>query len=121
MMVQTFLDCLGAGFFTGVPDSQLKALCNYLVRTYGTNGKHMIAANEGNAVALAAGHYLATKEIPLVYMQNSGMGNAINPLVSLVDQNVYAVPMLLMMGVSSFAPIIAWYVILSVVTYKSKK
>ena len=58
----------------------------------------MIAANEGNAVGIAAGHYFASKEIPLVYMQNSGLGNAVNPLASLVDRNVYAVPMILLIG-----------------------
>ena len=86
----------GVSFFIGVPDSYLNDFCNYALSRCGD--RNLIAANEGNAVALAAGHYLATKEIPLVYMQNSGMGNAINPLVSLVDQNVYAVPMLLMIG-----------------------
>ena len=83
-------------FFTGVPDSYLNGFCNYALVNCG--GRNVIAANEGNAVAIAAGHYLATKEIPLVYMQNSGEGNAVNPLVSLADKNVYAVPMLLLIG-----------------------
>lgn len=86
----------GVSFFTGVPDSYLNGFCNYALATCGD--RNVITANEGNAVALAAGHYLATKEIPLVYMQNSGEGNAINPLASLVDTNVYAVPMLLLIG-----------------------
>ena len=83
-------------FFTGVPDSCLSEFCDYVLQYFPE--KNIIAANEGNAVGIAAGHYFATKEIPLVYMQNSGIGNAINPLASLVDENVYAVPMLLLIG-----------------------
>lgn len=86
----------GISFFTGVPDSYLNGFCNYALANCGE--RNVITANEGNAVALAAGHYLATKEIPLVYMQNSGEGNAVNPLASLVDKKVYAVPMLLLIG-----------------------
>lgn len=86
----------GVNFFTGVPDSYLNGFCNYLLNNYSDN--NIIAANEGNAVGIAAGHYFATREIPLVYMQNSGMGNAVNPLVSLVNKNVYAVPMILLIG-----------------------
>ncbi|MFA4999772.1 MAG: phosphonopyruvate decarboxylase [Patescibacteria group bacterium] len=83
-------------FFTGVPDSLLKNFCSYLMDWAGEN--HIISANEGNAVALAAGHYLATGNIGLVYMQNSGIGNAVNPLVSLVDPEVYSIPMLIVVG-----------------------
>lgn len=86
----------GVTFFTGVPDSHLNGFCNYAIAHYGD--RNIIAANEGNAVGIAAGHYFATKEIPLVYMQNSGMGNTINPLASLADKDVYAVPMLLLIG-----------------------
>lgn len=86
----------GVSFFTGVPDSYLNGFCNYAVKNFPS--RNIIAANEGNAVAIAAGHYFATKEIPLVYMQNSGEGNALNPLASLADKNVYAVPMLLLIG-----------------------
>lgn len=86
----------GVTYFTGVPDSYLNGFCNYALAHCGE--RNVITANEGNAVALAAGHYLATKEIPLVYMQNSGEGNAINPLASLVDKDVYAVPMILLIG-----------------------
>lgn len=92
-------DCLAqhdVTYFTGVPDSYLNGFCNYAMAHCGD--RNVITANEGNAVALAAGHYLATKKIPLVYMQNSGEGNAVNPLVSLVDKDVYAVPMLLLIG-----------------------
>lgn len=86
----------GVTFFTGVPDSYLNGFCNYALAHYGD--QNIIAANEGNAVGIAAGHYFASREIPLVYMQNSGEGNAINPLASLVDKAVYAVPMLLLIG-----------------------
>ena len=97
--VDTFLNCLqisGVTFFTGVPDSLLKSFCAYVTDTCGEN--HVIAANEGGAVGLAAGHYLATGKPALVYMQNSGQGNAVNPLVSLADQDVYSIPMLLLVG-----------------------
>lgn len=83
-------------FFTGVPDSYLNGFCNYALKNYPE--RNIITANEGNAIGIAAGHYFATKEIPLVYMQNSGMGNCVNPLVSLADEHVYAVPMLLLIG-----------------------
>lgn len=86
----------GVTFFTGVPDSYLNGFCNYALANCGE--RMVIAANEGNAVGIAAGHYFATKEIPLVFMQNSGQGNTVNPLASLADRNVYAVPMLLLIG-----------------------
>ena len=86
----------GITFFTGVPDSYLNGFCNYALENY--SEKNIITANEGNAIGVACGHYFATKEIPLVYMQNSGMGNTINPLASLADKDVYAVPMLLLIG-----------------------
>lgn len=86
----------GINYFAGVPDSYLNGFCNYALAHCGD--RNVIAANEGNAIALAAGHYFATKELPLVYMQNSGEGNAINPIASLVDKDVYAVPMLLLIG-----------------------
>lgn len=86
----------GVSFFTGVPDSYLNGFCNYALENCGS--RNMIAANEGNAVGIACGHYFATKEIPLVYLQNSGMGITINPLVSLADKDVYAVPMLILVG-----------------------
>ena len=73
--------------FTGVPDSLLKSFCAYVTKN-ASKGEHVIAANEGGAIALAAGHYLATGEYALVYMQNSGLGNAINPLLSLADVDV---------------------------------
>ena len=93
--------CAGVGidFFTGVPDSQLKGLCDTLYATYGVAGKqHIVAANEGNAIALCAGHYLATGRPGLCYMQNSGLGNAVNPIASLMDGQVYGLPCLLVVG-----------------------
>lgn len=86
----------GVDFFTGVPDSLLKSFCAYVTDNCGEN--HVIAANEGGAVGLAAGHYLATGKPALVYMQNSGQGNAINPLCSLTDPDVYSIPMVLLVG-----------------------
>ncbi|BDF54355.1 MULTISPECIES: phosphonopyruvate decarboxylase [Butyricimonas] len=86
----------GVTFFTGVPDSYLNGFCNYALNNCGS--RNIIAANEGNAVGIASGHYFASKEISLVYMQNSGLGNTVNPLASLVDKDVYAVPMLLLVG-----------------------
>tara|TARA_B110000438_G_scaffold290425_1_gene326130 strand:- start:38 stop:1177 length:1140 start_codon:yes stop_codon:yes gene_type:complete len=84
-------------FFTGVPDSLLKQFC-LCVDERQTKDKHIIVANEGNAIALAAGYHLGTGKIPLVYMQNSGLGNAINPLLSLCDKSVYSIPMLIVIG-----------------------
>ena len=99
MKVQEFVETLGVEFFTGVPDSQLKALCNYLMDTYGIDEKHhVIAANEGNCVGVAAGYHLATGRVPLVYMQNSGEGNIINPLASLLNDKVYAIPCVFVIG-----------------------
>jgi len=85
------------GFFTGVPDSLLKDICAYITDN-SEKGSHIIAANEGNAVGIAAGYHLATGKIPMVYMQNSGIGNAVNPLLSLTDPDVYRIPVLLMIG-----------------------
>jgi len=99
MKAETFVKILGADFFTGVPDSQLKALCNYLVHTYGTDAKHhIIAANEGNCTAIAAGYHLATGKVPVVYMQNSGQGNIINPVASLLNGKVYGIPCIFVIG-----------------------
>ncbi len=99
MKVESFVKILGADFYTGVPDSQLKALCNYLIATYGIDKKHhIIAANEGNCTALAAGYHLATGKVPVVYMQNSGEGNIINPVASLLNDKVYAIPMIFVVG-----------------------
>ena len=99
MKVQDFVEILGADFYTGVPDSQLKPLCNFLMNTYGIDKEHhIIAANEGNCTALAAGYHLATGKTPVVYMQNSGEGNIINPVASLLNDKVYAIPMIFVIG-----------------------
>ncbi|USG61998.1 phosphonopyruvate decarboxylase [Sneathiella marina] len=84
-------------FFTGVPDSLLKSFCAYVTDNT-TEKNHVIASNEGAAVGLAIGYHLSTGKIPLVYFQNSGLGNAINPLMSLADSDVYSIPMLLLIG-----------------------
>ena len=99
MKVEKFVEILGSDFYTGVPDSQLKSLCNYLMNTYGIDPKHhMIAANEGNCAALAAGYHMATGKVPVVYMQNSGEGNIINPAASLLNEKVYAIPVIFVVG-----------------------
>ena len=99
MQVETFVNMLNVDFYTGVPDSLLKPLCNYLMDAYGIDSKHhMIAANEGNCTAIAAGYHLATGKVPAVYMQNSGEGNVINPLASLLNDKVYAIPMIFIVG-----------------------
>ena len=87
----------GVEFFAGVPDSLLKDFCAYVTDHHPID-RHHITANEGNAVALATGYHLATDSIPAVYLQNSGLGNTINPLVSLVDPAVCRLPLLLLIG-----------------------
>lgn len=99
MRVEKLVEIIGSDFYTGVPDSQLKALCNYLMNIYGIDPMHhIIAANEGNCTALAAGYYLATGKVPVVYMQNSGEGNIINPVASLLSEKVYAIPTVFIIG-----------------------
>ena len=102
MLASILLDeCRKAGidFYTGVPDSFLKGLCDELFARFGTDSPHHIVAhNEGGAIGLCAGHYLATGKPALCYMQNSGLGNAVNPLTSLTDPQVYSVPCLLVIG-----------------------
>jgi len=99
MNIVDLVKIIGSDFFTGVPDSLLRPLGDYLMDTYGVDGKHhIIAANEGNCTALAAGYYLATGKIPVVYMQNSGEGNIINPAASLLNDNVYAIPCVFVVG-----------------------
>lgn len=99
MDVRKLVEITGADFFTGVPDSQLRALCDYLMDVYGTDPQHhVIAANEGNCAALAAGYYFATGKTPVIYMQNSGQGNSINPIASLLHEKVYAVPSIFIIG-----------------------
>jgi phosphonopyruvate decarboxylase len=87
----------GIDCFAGVPDSLLKNICAYITDHFDA-AHNIIAANEGAAVGIAAGHYLATGQPACVYMQNSGEGNIINPLASLTDQEVYNIPVLLLIG-----------------------
>lgn len=87
----------GMDFFAGVPDSLLKNLCAYIT-DHSDERHNIIAANEGAAIGLAAGYHLATGRVGVVYMQNSGEGNAINPLASLTDREVYDIPVLLLIG-----------------------
>ena len=97
---QVFVDALknnSINFVTGVPDSLLKDICAKLT-TELPKKNHIIATNEGSAIGLAIGHYMATSNLAMVYMQNSGLGNSVNPLSSLADPKVYAVPMLLVIG-----------------------
>ena len=99
MKVESLVKITGAEFFVGVPDSQLKSLCDYLMDTYEIDPQHhLIAANEGNAVGIAAGYHLATGKVPVVYLQNSGEGNIINPVASLLHEKVYAIPCMFIIG-----------------------
>ena len=99
MNVNSLFEIIGSEFYTGVPDSQLKALCNFLMDKYGIDPKHhIIAANEGNCTALAAGYHLVTGKVPVVYMQNSGEGNIINPVASLLNDKVYSIPVIFIVG-----------------------
>ena len=90
-----FLKKKNINFFTGVPDSILKDLNTYINKNH---IQHVLASNEGSAIAIAAGYHLSTKKIPAVYLQNSGLGNAINPLVSICHKKVYSLPSLLIIG-----------------------
>ena len=83
-------------FFTGVPDSVLKELSYYLQNK--TKKNHIIATNEGSAISLGIGHYLSTKKVPCIYMQNSGLSNALNPLISIAHKKVYSIPLILVIG-----------------------
>ena len=98
MKVQDFVKIIGGEFFTGVPDSLLKPLVDYLIDNCQDNKNHVIAANEGNAVAIGAGYHLATGKVPVIYMQNSGEGNAVNPIASLLHPKVYGIPELFIIG-----------------------
>lgn len=91
------LNSLGMSFFSGVPDSLLKDICAYIT-DHSPAKNHVLAANEGGAVGMAVGHHLATNKVPVVYMQNSGLGNTVNPILSLADDDVYSIPMLLVIG-----------------------
>lgn len=98
MDVIKFCEILGKDFYCGVPDSLLKPLCDYLSADYQEGKGHIIAANEGNCTAIAAGYHLSTGKIPVVYMQNSGIGNIINPVTSLLNHKVYGIPCIFVIG-----------------------
>ena len=83
-------------FYTGIPDSILKNLTK-IVSNY-SGSKHIIATNEGSAISLGIGYYLSSKKIPAIYLQNSGLGNIVNPIVSIAHEKVYSIPMLLLIG-----------------------
>ncbi len=99
MKVEKLIDIIGSDFYVGVPDSQLRSLCDCLMDRYGIDKEHhIIGVNEGNCTAIAAGYNLATGKIPVVYMQNSGEGNVINPVASLLNKKVYGIPMIFIIG-----------------------
>ena len=95
-----YLDSLkesGVSFFAGVPDSLLKEFCACVSQTCDQDS-HLITANEGAAIGLGIGYYLGTGHVPMIYLQNSGLGNIINPVLSLASERVYGIPMLIMVG-----------------------
>ena len=97
--INSLIDILkknNSDFFTGVPDSILKELSYYLQSK--KNKKHIIAVNEGAAVSIGIGYYLSSNKIPIIYMQNSGLSNALNPLISIAHKKVYSVPLILIIG-----------------------
>lgn len=99
--IKSFIEYLNRkmkiSFYTGVPDSILKNFINYII-DFADPRMHIITANEGLSISLASGYYIATRKIPVVYMQNSGIGNAVNPLLSLADKKIYSIPILLIIG-----------------------
>ncbi len=98
MDVRELFNHLKYDFYAGVPDSTLRPVCDYLMEKKGISAHHIIAANEGNCVGLAAGYYMATGKIPVVYLQNSGLGNIANPVISLLNGQVYGIPCLFLVG-----------------------
>lgn len=99
MKVEKLVEIIDSDFYTGVPDSQLRTLCDFLMNRYGIDPHHhLIAANEGNCTAFAVGYHLATGRVPVVYMQNSGEGNIVNPAASLLNDKVYAIPCVFIIG-----------------------
>ena len=99
IFVEDFLKNLkkrNINFFTGVPDSVLKNFSTHLDKY--KKIKHIISTNEGSAVGLATGYHLSSKKMAAVYLQNSGLGNAVNPLVSVTHPKVYSIPILLIVG-----------------------
>ena len=100
MKLETFFTILSQNdinFFTGVPDSLLKNFINYIDDNFSIEN-HTTSSNEGSSIGLSIGYHLATNKIPLIYMQNSGLGNVVNPILSLADKEVYSIPMILVIG-----------------------
>lgn len=97
-LIDVLEEVLEVGFYAGVPDSLLSPFTGEIVNKYGVSEKHIVAANEGNAIGLAAGYHLATGKIPCVYMQNSGEGNMLNPYASLLAPEVYKIPCVFVVG-----------------------
>lgn len=91
------IEKMGIEVVAGVPDSTLKHFCDGL-QTYNGRFRHCVAANEGAAVGIAIGTYLASGKPACIYMQNSGIGNTVNPIVSLAHRDVYGIPMLFIVG-----------------------
>ena len=101
MEAKDFVDILasrGLEFYTGIPDSHMEQLCNYLVERFGTSGRNIMPANEGNCAGIAAGYHLATGKTPVIYMQNSGLGNFMNPFASMLSDRLFGIPCLLIVG-----------------------
>lgn len=99
MKVHELIEIIGDDhFYTGVPDSLLSGFCKYLMDKYGVSDRHIIGVDEGSCTAIAAGQYLSTGRIPVIYMQNSGIGNTVNPITSLTASEVYAIPCIYIVG-----------------------
>lgn len=99
MKIYEFIEIIGGDhFYTGVPDSLLSGFCRYLMDEYGISERHIIGVDEGACTAMAAGQYLSTGKIPVIYMQNSGIGNTVNPIISLISPEVYAIPCIYIIG-----------------------
>ncbi len=99
MKVHEFIEIIGNDrFYTGVPDSLLSGFCRYLMDRYGVCDRHIIGVDEGSCTAIAVGRYLSTGKIPVIYMQNSGIGNTVNPIISLTSPEVYAIPCIYVIG-----------------------
>lgn len=97
MQIEILLNVLNVDFFTGVPDSLLSTFMDWL-DVNAEPAQNIVAANEGNAAAIAAGYHLATGKIPLVYLQNSGIGNMVNPAASLLHPSIYGIPCVFLVG-----------------------
>jgi phosphonopyruvate decarboxylase len=89
-----FLEKNNLNFFSGVPDSVLKNFTNLLIN----KSSHVLATNEGSAVSIGIGYHLSFNKLPCIYMQNSGLANAINPLISIAHKGVYSIPMMMLIG-----------------------